>query len=143
MEGKMDFIRKLPHVSCTKVCKPYAENRRIMSFILFFCFGLFTAGNVFAQQSTVSGVVKDDSGETVIGASVAVKGTTIGTVTDVNGNYSLSNVSTGSIIVFSFIGYETQEVTYTGEQSINVTLIEINQRLNEVVVIGYGVVKKK
>ena len=110
--------------------------------ILFICWVLLNTTNLFAQQGTVKGVIKDASGETVIGASVVLKGTTVGTITDIDGNYTLSHVYSGAVIVFSFIGYETQEILYTGKNEINVTLTEANQNLNEVVVIGYGVVKK-
>ena len=73
------------------------------------------------QTGTCTGVVVDATGETVIGASVVVKGTTNGTITGLDGDFSLSNVKKGDIIVISFVGYQTQEVKWTG-QPIDVTL---------------------
>lgn len=93
------------------------------------------------QNGTASGVVKDALGETVIGASVMVKGTTNGTITDFDGNFSLSNVKKGDIIVVSFVGYKTQEVAWNG-QSLNIVLKDDAQALEEVVVVGYGSQKK-
>lgn len=93
------------------------------------------------QTGTCTGVVKDAMGETVIGASVVVKGTTNGTITDFDGNFTLDGVNKGDIIVISFVGYQTQEITWNG-QAINITLKDDTQALDEVVVVGYGVQKK-
>ena len=91
-----------------------------------------------AQQSeTATGVVKDGTGETVIGASVIVKGTTNGTITDFDGNFSLSNVKKGDIIQISFVGYQTYEVAWNGTP-LNVTLQDDTQTLEEVVVTALG-----
>ena len=92
----------------------------------------------FAQQSeTATGVVKDATGETVIGASVVVKGTTNGTITDFDGNFSLSNVKKGDIIQISFVGYQTYEVAWNGTP-LNITLKDDTQTLDEVVVTALG-----
>ncbi|KOS08248.1 TonB-dependent receptor [Flavobacterium akiainvivens] len=101
---------------------------------------LFCAGTAFAQ-STVSGVVSDDKGMTIPGVSVVVKGTDSATTTDVDGNYSIS-APADATLVFSFIGFTTQEIAIKNRTSINLTLIEEAETLNEVVVIGYGSVKK-
>lgn len=93
------------------------------------------------QQSECTGVVIDETGETVIGASVVVKGTTNGTITDFDGKFSLSGVQKGAVIQISFVGYQTLEVKYDGKP-INVTLQTDNQVLQEVVVTGYGGVQK-
>lgn len=79
--------------------------------------------NVVQQAGTCTGVVKDANGEAVIGASVVVKGTTNGVITDIDGNFILSNVKSGDIISISYIGYSTKEVKWTG-QSLIVTLSE-------------------
>ncbi|RHO74588.1 TonB-dependent receptor [Parabacteroides sp. AF48-14] len=92
------------------------------------------------QQASLKGIVEDEFGP-VAGASVVVKGTTNGTVTDMDGNFVL-DVKKGDVIVISFIGYLTQEIKYNGEQSIKVNLKEDTQKLDEVVVVGYGVQKK-
>ena len=93
------------------------------------------------QNGTASGVVKDALGETVIGASVIVKGTTNGTITDFDGNFSLAGVKKGDIIQISFVGYQTQEVVWQG-QPLNVVLQDDTQALEEVVVVGFGTQKK-
>lgn len=113
-----------------------------------------SAGNVYAgtggnpvsvsgvqQNGSCVGVVKDSAGETVIGASVVVKGTTNGTITGIDGDFSLSNVKKGDVIVVSFVGFTTKEVVWNG-QSLNVVLVEDSKTLEEVVVVGYGTQKK-
>ena len=96
---------------------------------------------MFAQQITVQGVVKDQTGETVIGASVMEKGTTNGTITGINGDFSL-NMSPNGTLVVSFVGYKTQEVQVKGQKQLHVVLSEDAEMLDEVVVIGYGTMKK-
>lgn len=95
----------------------------------------------FAQNVTVKGQVKDANGEPMIVVNVAQVGTTNGTVTDMDGNYSIS-VPSNSTLRFSFMGYQTKEVAVAGKTTINVTLEEDTELLDEVVVIGYGVQKK-
>lgn len=96
---------------------------------------------MFAQQITVQGVVKDQTGETVIGASVMEKGTTNGTITGIDGDFSL-NMSPNATLVVSFVGYKTQEVQVKGQKQLQVVLSEDAEMLDEVVVIGYGTMKK-
>lgn len=96
---------------------------------------------MFAQQITVQGVVKDQTGETVIGASVMEKGTTNGTITGIDGDFSL-NMSPNGTLVVSFVGYKTQEVRVKGQKQLQVVLSEDAEMLDEVVVIGYGTMKK-
>ena len=93
------------------------------------------------QDGTCTGVVKDAAGETIIGASVLVKGTTNGVITDIDGNFQLRNVKPGDIIQISYIGYSTQEFKWEG-QPLNVVLREDTELLDEVVVVGYATVKK-
>lgn len=97
---------------------------------------------VNAQNLTVTGTVRIVSGETIPGTTVVVKGTTHGTVTDFDGNYSISNVPSDAILQFSFVGMKTQEVLVDGKNTINVTMEEETIGLEEVVAIGYGQVKK-
>lgn len=94
-----------------------------------------------SSTKNISGVVKDETGEPVIGANVVVKGTTNGTVTDMNGQYSLE-VPEGGVLQISYIGYNTQEVKVGSGDVVNVSLREDSEALDEVVVIGYGTVKK-
>ena len=97
--------------------------------------------NAVQQSGTCKGVVKDAAGEAIIGASVVVKGTTNGSITDFDGNFELSGVKNGAILQVSYVGYMTQEVKYNG-QALNVILKEDNMNLEEVVVVGYGTQKK-
>ena len=110
-----------------------------ISFILLFW---MTAVFAYCQVKNVKGQVFDTKGESVIGASVLVKGTTNGTITDMDGNFILSNVSDDAILQVSFVGYVTQDVPVAGKSEIKVTLSEDTETLDEVVVIGYGSVKK-
>ena len=112
------------------------------SMLLFLLVAVISLG-VSAQNVTVKGTVKDKTGETVIGASVVQKGnTSVGTITDIDGNFTLS-VPAGSTLVISYVGMKTQEVKLDGSSSYDITLDDDSQALEEVVVIGYGSVKKK
>ena len=102
-------------------------------------FGLIGA---MAQTKTATGVVTDQAGEAVIGASVIVKGTTNGTITDLDGKFTLGNVKNGDIIQISFVGYKTQEIKFAG-QTLNVILHDDTEVLDEVVVTGYGGSQKR
>lgn len=97
---------------------------------------------LWAQQITVKGIVKDKTGEAVIGASVMEKNTSNGTITDIDGNFSL-NVASDAIITVSFVGYKTTEVPVKGQTQLQVVLAEDTEMLDEVVVIGYGTMDKK
>lgn len=98
--------------------------------------------SVITQQDGVcKGVVKDNQGETVIGASVVVKGSTNGTITGLDGDFTLNNVKRGDVIQISYIGYVSQEVVWQGTP-LNITLKEDSQTLEEVVVVGFGSQKK-
>ena len=112
---------------------------RIPTRILALVMGLFLSLGAFAQI-TVQGLVKDATGEGVIGASIRVVGTSIGTVTDFDGNFELQNVPSGAMLQVSSIGYITQEVVAAPQMVIE--LQDNTTTLNEVVVIGYGVAKK-
>ena len=93
------------------------------------------------QDGKVTGTVTDEMGP-VIGASVVVKGTTNGNITDFDGKFTLEGLNNGDIIQVSYIGYTTQEITYTGQAAISVKLEEDSKKLEEVVVVGYGTQKK-
>lgn len=97
---------------------------------------------VFAQQKTIKGIVVDATGEPLIGVNISVKGTTIGIITDIDGKYTLE-VPTNATLVFSYIGYRTQEHSVGNQTTINITLQEDTQNIDEVVVVGYGVQKKE
>ncbi len=94
-------------------------------------------------QSAVSGKVTDKAGEPIVGAGVLVKGTSSGTMTDLDGKFSLSGLNSNSVLVFSSIGYETQEITIGNQKVINVTLNDETEFLDDVVVVAYGTAKKR
>ena len=96
----------------------------------------------FAQQ-TVTGQVKDATGEPLIGVSVMVKGTTSGTVTDFDGNFTMQSVTSSTQLQFSYIGYLTKTVTVGSQTNINIIMEEDNAALDEVVVIGYQTVRRR
>ncbi|MUP37760.1 SusC/RagA family TonB-linked outer membrane protein [Labilibaculum euxinus] len=112
---------------------------RIGVLVLLFC----STSSVFAQDITVSGKVIDvQTKESIPGTNVFVKGTTIGTITNIDGAYKLE-ASSEAILVFSFIGYESQEIPLKGKRILNVSLEVDSEQLDEVVAIGYGTVKKR
>ena len=100
-----------------------------------------TGVSIVQQDNTCKGVVLDQNGESVIGASVVVKGTTNGGITGMDGDFIISNVKKGDIIVISFVGYAEQEIVWDGKP-MKVTLQEDTETLDEVVVVGYGTMKK-
>jgi len=114
--------------------------QKVSLVILFF--SLFIFCNGYAQQKIIFGGVTDSGGDPVIGANVAIKGTSIGTVTDVDGNFSLTVPEAGKILVISYLGFTTQELPID-KTSFNIVLQENTSELDEVVVIGYGTTKKK
>ncbi|WP_432712092.1 SusC/RagA family TonB-linked outer membrane protein [Pedobacter sp.] len=99
-------------------------------------------GTVVYQDIPIKGTVKDDSGQPLPGATVTIKGQKGGTLTDGNGNFLLQAPSTSAVLVFSYTGYLSREVTVGNQTTINITLQPDNQSLNEVVVIGYGTARK-
>lgn len=102
---------------------------------------LFAATAINAQDLTVTGKVSDNSGEPLIGVNIVVKGTTTGTTSDIDGNYSIKASAT-DMLVFSYIGYATKEVAVNGQTSLNIAMESDSEILDEVVVVGYGSQKK-
>ncbi len=97
---------------------------------------------ILLAQQKITGTVKDDQGEALIGASIQVKGTTTGTQTDANGNYSIAVTGKEVVLVFSYIGFVRQEIVVDDRQSIDVLLKKDASELSEIVVVGYGTQKK-
>lgn len=114
---------------------------RYLKYTLLLCFTMVCA---YAQaQQTVSGTVKDkETGEVVPGVTVTIKGTNNGTSTDGSGRYSLEVPSSEAVIVFSFIGYAKQEITVGSQSTIDIILLPDLSTLEEIVVVGYGEMKK-
>ena len=121
----------------TKEC----GRRRIVSFLSTLLLLLYSIPG-FAQEKPIKGTIIDSTGEPLIGVNVSIKGTTIGTISDLDGNYVLQAPNSNSIVVFSFIGYKREEVVVGTKTVIDMTLQDDTQLIDEVVVVGYGVQKK-
>lgn len=111
---------------------------RFLSTLLLF----MLTSSLFAQQKSISGLITDPLGDPVIGASLLVEGTTIGGITDLDGKFTLSNVPESGNLRVSYIGFETQVIPLAGKSQFTITLLEDKKTLDEVIVIGYGSVKK-
>lgn len=110
----------------------------LVAFLLLFC-----ATTLFAQQrNTLSGTITDKKGESVPGASVTVKGTATGTVSDSEGKYSINVPDKDAVVVFSYVGFVTQEIKVGNKTVVDVTMEEATSEIQEVVVVGYGTQKK-
>ena len=119
--------------------KNHGLPQRMLCTLFIFLISITAA---IAQNVTVKGKVVDTNGEALIGVNVSVKGTTIGTITDLDGNYTLQAPNAKSTLTFSFIGFQSTDVAVNNQSTINITLKEDSQNLDEVVVVGYGVQKK-
>ena len=117
----------------------FKKLQKTLGLLFLFC---MLPLSMASAQSIVKGTVNDEAGEPVIGATVKVQGSNDGTITDFNGNFSI-NAASNATLVISYVGYVTQQIPVAGKSNINVTLIEDNTTLNDVVVIGYGTMKKK
>lgn len=113
--------------------------KTIVLSIFLSCVGLLA----MAQTHEIGGTVQDTSGNPLMGVSIVVKGTMKGTTTDFDGNFTIASVSKGDVLVFSSMGFQSEEVTITDSKSLQVVLNEDAQALEEVVVIGYGAQKRK
>lgn len=123
----------------SNLCMKFWQSKFAMLLICFIMGGVFAV----AQTKTVKGTVIDGTGEPVIGANIVVNGTNIGAITDIDGKFSLSNVPNNATVKVTFIGYAPQEVSVSGKTNLNITLSEENDMLDEVVVIGYGTVRRR
>ncbi|MDU1890397.1 MAG: TonB-dependent receptor [Dysgonomonas sp.] len=118
--------------------------RRPMKGMLFLFLSILLHSGIYAQTTNnilIEGTVVDQQKEAVIGASVVVKGTINGTVTDIDGHFKL-NAPSDAVLVISYIGFEIQEISVNGQNKLSITLLEDEKLLSEVVIIGYGQVKK-
>ena len=127
------------------VCKRILNQYKMKKNLLITCVMLLFAITSMAQNKiTISGVVTDKTGETVIGASVRVKGQeSKGSITDINGKYQIVDVASNATLIFSYIGMREQEIAVNGRSTINVKMEEDSQLIDEVVVVGYGSAKKR
>ena len=113
----------------------------VKNFFLLLLF-FFTFHLSSFAQGVVKGQVSDEFGDPVVGANVTIPGTTTGVITDINGNFELNNVALNRVIQISYIGFQSQSFTYTGQSLFKIVLVEDTQLLDEVIVIGYGTMKK-
>ena len=115
-------------------------SKKLHTFLLFCLF--FVTAQTFAQQREITGKVTDEGGMPIPGVSVYVKDTTLGTTTDFDGEFSLSVTGENLVLVFSYVGFQQQEVALEGQTNIQVTLQDDVQALEEIVVVGYGTQKR-
>lgn len=108
---------------------------------LLVCFFLIATTNLFSQQQKITGKVTDNNGEILLGASIIIKGTVTGTETDFDGNYQI-NASPSATLVFSYVGFKSKEILVGNKTTINVSLEEDSESLDEIVIVGYGSQKK-
>ena len=119
------------------------QNKLFISLLSTVIFMIFSTMPVSAQSNTVKGTVTDEkTNVTLIGVSIMVDGTTTGTISDYNGNFTLNVSTPNPVLVFSYIGYNTQKVKVTSRSPLNIRMTEDQQNLNEVIVVGYGTQKK-
>ena len=121
----------------------FSRSKKTYMVLFLSAFFLCSLNNVIAQNKTISGTVTDaDLGGPLPGVTILVKGTSKGASTDFDGNYTLNDVDSNAILVFSYIGYKTQEVNIAGKETVNIALTPDLESLDEVVVIGYGTARK-
>jgi len=137
-----------------RLSKQFLLRIKIALMLFLFCLGTLGVSasqndnpsseqrQLISEQSSVSGKVTDNEGLPLPGVTIVVKGTTQGTITDVDGNYTLTNVPSNATLVFSFVGMRTQEIVVGNQTSINVTLIADVIGIEEVVAVGYGTQKR-
>ena len=111
--------------------------------LLGIAFVMLCMQNAFSQVKTVTGLVTDEAGVPMPGVNVLIKNTTNGTSTDFDGKYAINDVKENSVLVFSYLGFATQEIPFIGKNVMNITLMEDASKLDEVVLIGYGTSKRK
>lgn len=137
-----NLINNLKINSMTEFNSKIKQNSRILKIFLFSICALFACAINAHAQSLVQGTVTDETGESLPGVSVVVKGTTNGTVTDVNGKYSIQATSK-DILSFTYVGMAEQDIKVAGQKTINVVMKDDVASLDEVIVVGYGTAKKQ
>ena len=115
---------------------------KILKVMCFILFALFAGINtIYAQGQSPTGLVVDENGQPMIGVQIKIEGTTVGAITDVDGNFTIK-AQKGNILLFSYVGYEQQKITYKGEKVLAIKMLPSTEMLEDVVVIGYGKQKK-
>ncbi len=120
------------------------KSRTMKKFLFFISILMWGTATLFAQRGLITGTVLEENGTSIVGATVAIEGKTIGTITGADGEFALDGVSVGDVVVFSFVGMETQRIEVTSlDQVMNVTMLGSLIDLDEVVIVGYGEQKKE
>src|SRR5688500_2401284 len=140
-KSPLHYVRCVPHFSLFVTEKNHLKCVLVIVLLTAFSFRIQATETIPAFS--VSGRVVDEAGEPVPGANILEKGTTNGTTTNSNGSYQLNVTDENVTLIFSFIGYATQEVAVNSQATINITLVPDTQSLNEVIVVGYGSQLKK
>ena len=137
----MNFSHPLPYIKRWRQTIQFIKHRLLLTIF----FVTITSTQIFSQSISkqVSGTVRDERGQPLVGVSVTLKGTTSGAITDVQGHYSVRANADNGILVFSYIGYTTSEIDINGRTNIDATMKESRNDLNDVVVIGYGTAKRR
>ncbi|MBK5720855.1 TonB-dependent receptor [Dysgonomonas sp. Marseille-P4677] len=130
IKSKKTFVKKASNLTLRR------------SLLVFTCLLLVSIANIYAQTKTITGMVTDVGGEPLIGVSVQVEGTSIGTVTDIDGKYSIS-VQNGNVIEFTYIGMQSQKIIVASQSVVNIVMQDNATMLTETVIIGYGTAKAK
>lgn len=139
----MNFCHALPYPILNVMRYFYARIQKTGPWACVWFWLFFAPNALYAQRSgPVTGRVADEANQPLSGVTVAVKGTTVGSITDAKGEYSVNAPAGSVVLVFSYIGYVTEEVPLNGQTTVNVTLLPDLKSLSEVVVVGYGTVKK-
>ncbi|HNZ71854.1 MAG TPA: TonB-dependent receptor plug domain-containing protein, partial [Prolixibacteraceae bacterium] len=118
-------------------------NRWMKQGIALVFVSLFTSLALYSQERTITGTVRDASGETLVGVNIVVKGTTQGTSTDIDGKFSLGGIKSDATLTANYIGYKSQDINVGSQSTFEITMEKDVMDLDEVVVVGYGVQKKK
>src|ERR1035437_155427 len=118
------------------------QHVRRMNMGIFIILMSLLSINAMAQQQKISGKVADAAGEGLTGVSIFVKGTSTGSITDINGNFSIILPENAKSLAFTYIGYKPQEVQIGSQRTFSIVMVEDSRMLEEVVAIGYGVQKK-
>ncbi|HQN94307.1 MAG TPA: carboxypeptidase-like regulatory domain-containing protein, partial [Prolixibacteraceae bacterium] len=118
-------------------------NRWMKQGIALVFVSLFTSLALYSQERTITGTVRDASGETLVGVNIVVKGTTQGTSTDIDGKFSLGGIKSDASLTANYIGYKSQDINVGSQSTFEITMEKDVMDLDEVVVVGYGVQKKK
>ncbi len=122
--------------------KNKSKFRKALGFFMLCLLGLMASLEANAQQKTITGTVTDEQGDGFPGVTIVVKGTTLGTITDMSGNYSLTDVSPSTTLIYSFIGMKSQEIVVGNQTTINISMASEFFGLDEVVAVGYGTQKR-